>query len=244
MRYGRVVWKAVSELYYRGQLWVLRQIFRGSYSRFYRQFMRLSARRDPKAAVGGLWEELGRLQFDFLRNEGLCPHHRLLDIGCGALRAGVHFIGYLAPGHYTGIDISEHILEAGSKMLPAGLLRERRPRLLRNRDLLLREFEDASFDFVLAQSVFTHMPLTDVQQCIASLPRVLRENGRFYFTIFEDQRERYVSGAENFYYPPQTLDCLCRRSGLQLTRVDEFVHPRHQAMFRAAKKPDGRDSDL
>jgi len=236
MTYRRVVWDQVSELYYRGQLWVLRRIFRHSYSRFYREFMRLRTRRDPKAAVGGCWEELGRLQFEFLREEGLKPNHRLLDIGCGALRAGIHFIGYLAPGHYTGIDISQHILDAGRKMLPAGLHGEKRPRLLRNNDLRLSEFEDASFDFVLAQSVFTHMPRADVEECISSVPRVLRETGRFYFTIFEDERERYVPGAENFYYPYQTLYRLCRRSGLDLARVDEFVHPRHQAMLRAARR--------
>ncbi len=38
--------------------------------------------------VGGMWEEIGRLQFEFLRARGLKPSHRLLDIGCGSLRGG------------------------------------------------------------------------------------------------------------------------------------------------------------
>ena len=29
--------------------------------------------------VGGLWSELGKLQLDFLRAQGLRPDHRLLD---------------------------------------------------------------------------------------------------------------------------------------------------------------------
>ncbi|MGG6294672.1 hypothetical protein ACQ4M4_09620 [Leptolyngbya sp. AN02str] len=37
--------------------------------------------------IGGLWEELGQLQFDFLKENGLLPEHRLLDMGCGSLRA-------------------------------------------------------------------------------------------------------------------------------------------------------------
>ena len=34
--------------------------------------------------VGGMWDEIGRLQFEFLRARGLKPNHRLLDIGCGS----------------------------------------------------------------------------------------------------------------------------------------------------------------
>ena len=33
--------------------------------------------------VGGRWEELGRLQFDFLCDHGLRPEHVLLDVACG-----------------------------------------------------------------------------------------------------------------------------------------------------------------
>lgn len=36
--------------------------------------------------VGGLWEQLGSLQFEYLVRNGLEPHHFLLDIGCGSLR--------------------------------------------------------------------------------------------------------------------------------------------------------------
>lgn len=61
---------------------------------------------DPKAAIGGMWEEIGQLQIDFLKSEGLLPAHRLLDIGCGTLRGGRHFIGYLDAGRYTGTELS------------------------------------------------------------------------------------------------------------------------------------------
>ena len=30
-----------------------------------------------REAVGGLWEEMGRLQFDFVANQGLKPDHKL-----------------------------------------------------------------------------------------------------------------------------------------------------------------------
>jgi hypothetical protein len=44
---------------------------------------------EHRAVVGGMWDELGALQLDFLRARGLRPDSRLLDIGCGSLRLGV-----------------------------------------------------------------------------------------------------------------------------------------------------------
>jgi hypothetical protein len=38
--------------------------------------------------VGGLWEAMGKLQFDFLISRGLKPEHVFLDIACGPLRGG------------------------------------------------------------------------------------------------------------------------------------------------------------
>ncbi len=50
--------------------------------------------------VGGHWEEIGKLQFDFLRSKGLKPESYLLDIACGSLRLGVKAIPFLEREHY------------------------------------------------------------------------------------------------------------------------------------------------
>jgi hypothetical protein len=60
-----------------------------------------------RSIVGGEWDEIGRLQFDFLNGAGLKPRHVLLDVGCGCLRGGVHFVAYLERGNYVGIDINQ-----------------------------------------------------------------------------------------------------------------------------------------
>jgi len=81
-----------------------------------------------RAYVGGLWDEIGKLQFEFLVSQGLAPHHVLLDIACGSLRGGVHFIPYLEPGNYLGIDKEAELIQLGRREeLPAGLEDERRP---------------------------------------------------------------------------------------------------------------------
>src|SRR5208282_4584116 len=67
--------------------------------------------------VGGMWDEIGALQFEFLKEQGLAPGHRLVDIGCGCLRGGVHFVPYLQKGGYCGIDLNASLIEAGRKEL-------------------------------------------------------------------------------------------------------------------------------
>ena len=68
---------------------------------------------DHRAYVGGLWEEIGRLQFEFLLRQGLAPSDCFLDIACGSLRWGVHFINYLDPGNYLGIEKQRRLVELG-----------------------------------------------------------------------------------------------------------------------------------
>jgi len=66
-----------------------------------------------RAWVGGMWDELGQLQLDFMMQNGLQPSHNLLDVGCGSMRGGVRFVEYLDVGNYCGIDINESLISAG-----------------------------------------------------------------------------------------------------------------------------------
>jgi hypothetical protein len=66
-----------------------------------------------RGAVGRMWEEIGNLQFEFLTARGPHPHHHLPDVGCGALRGGIHFIRYLVASNYHGVDVNASLIEAG-----------------------------------------------------------------------------------------------------------------------------------
>ena len=57
--------------------------------------------------IGGPWNEIGSLQFEFLKRHGLLPPRHLIDVGCGSLWGGVHFAAYVQPGHYWGIDAND-----------------------------------------------------------------------------------------------------------------------------------------
>ena len=125
------------------------------------------SRGEHREIIGGMWDELGRLQFDFMAREGLKPHHKLLDVGCGSLRGRIHFIRYLDVGNYIGVDPNISLLDAGYEIeLASRGLKERMPRenLICTADFA-PPFPDGAFDFALAQSVFTHVSLNTIRKC-------------------------------------------------------------------------------
>ena len=89
-------------------------------------------RRDPKDAIGGMWDEIGQLQFQFLKQMGLKPEHKMLDIGCGTLRGGRFFIRYLNTLNYTGIDISPACIDAARTLVANENLEDKAPTLILN----------------------------------------------------------------------------------------------------------------
>lgn len=205
-----------------------------SYRAYYAKLMDLRAQLDPKAAVGGLWDEIGELIFSFLRANGLETHSRVLDVGCGSLRIGRYLVSFLEPGHYTGIDLSTGILGAGSAVLDEEGLSDRKVRLLANQDLRFLEFQAQEFDFILAQSVLTHMPADDINECMSHIGRVMAPEGRFLATVFLGDKPEYVPEYEVFRYPLVYFTELCRSHGL-ICQIDEsFRHPRGQTMLTIA----------
>lgn len=139
-----------------------------------------------RQVVGGLWDEMGRAQFEFLVTQGLLPGDWLLDVGCGALRGGVHFVRYLEPGHYCGVDSQQWLLDVGRSELQAAGLDVRRPSLLCDADFDFAAF-DRTFDVALAQSVFTHISLNAIHRCVVRVSEVVRRGGVFYATFLENR---------------------------------------------------------
>ncbi|AXK34754.1 class I SAM-dependent methyltransferase [Streptomyces armeniacus] len=185
---------------------------------YYRAVMRSDTRADPDAAVGSRsrerWLALGAMQFDYLAGHGLRPGHRMLEIGCGNLRAGWRFIEYLEPGHYHGVDISPDILAAAQDTLVERGLQARLPTLTPVRDLTLRFLPEAHFDVVHAHSVFSHSPLPVIEECFAHIGRVLAPGGWFDFTFDRTEGREHQVLREDFYYRTETLVALAAKYGL------------------------------
>lgn len=110
-----------------------------------------------------LFESAGRLQVATLLREGLYPFSRVLDIGCGCLRAGYWLIRLLDPACYFGVEPNAAMLQAGvDHLLNPPLVALKRPSFDTNDRYDFSVFE-TQFDVFLARSIWSHAPKTDIQ---------------------------------------------------------------------------------
>ena len=200
-----------------------------------------------RRAIGGKWEELGELQFNFMKDNGLEPHHCLLDIGCGSLRGGVHFIKYLDAGHYYGLEKEEDLIYAGEMFeIPEHGLEDKCPVFINN-DNFDMSGADVKFDYMIAQSIFTHILPDKIKQCLVEMKKVLAEDGKFYATFHKPKPGKgkvedgiqmdlrlHPCRAGEYKGPRYTksfLITMAESVGLKATYIGKWGHARKQLMI-------------
>ncbi|QGQ44727.1 class I SAM-dependent methyltransferase [Metabacillus sediminilitoris] len=198
--------------------------------------------------IGGKWNEIGELQFRFMKEQGLQPDHELLDIGCGSLRGGIFFIEYLNEGKYSGLDLNSSLIKAGQSEIKKAGLMSKKPTLLVNDSFHFNLFKK-KFDYAIAQSVFTHLPVNVIQRCLIHLEQVLNPGGKFYATFFETESKFHVdpvnqpnSGgvvtkidSDPYHYHISLFEYLIEGSSLQMEYIGDWGHPRNQKMISFSK---------
>ncbi|MBA0833002.1 hypothetical protein Goarm_017346 [Gossypium armourianum] len=103
----------------------------------------------------------GRDVFEFLAESSrLTANSHVLEIGCGTLRVGLHFIRYLKPEHFHCLERDELSLMAAFRYeLPSQGLLHKRPLIVRGEDMDFAKFgSDVMYDLIYASAVFLHMP--------------------------------------------------------------------------------------
>lgn len=193
--------------------------------------------------IGGLWDELGQLQYQFLRDQGLQPQMSLLDVGCGCLRGGLHFIRFLEPGRYVGADINASLLRAGMLELRDASLLERGATLLQTEHF---EFDalGRTYDVAIAVSVFTHLFFNHIARCLHGIKGVLSDSGVFYATFFKAPTRLHLApithapggiitayDKDPFHCHPRELAELADWAGLKAELIGDWGHPRAQQMM-------------
>jgi SAM-dependent methyltransferase len=146
---------------------------------------------------GGDFCKIGKDILSLCREHGgLAPGAAVLDAGCGAGRIAVALCDYLdATGRYEGFDIYppgvQWCREAITPLFPGFRFRlvDVYNRLYYpygtvSASHFVFPYADDSFDFVILNSVFTHMRPADVVNYLEQVARVLRPGGVCFATFF------------------------------------------------------------
>jgi len=171
-----------------------------------------------------------KLQFVLLANLGLREHHYLLDIGCGSLRAGKLFIPFLLPERYYGIEPEAWLIQEGiDKELGQDIIDLKRPTFIQDADFRLTS-AGRRFDFLLAQSIFSHASQDQIQRCLSQAEAVMKKSSLFVATFFEGTVN--YEGLDWVYpglvtYTFRHMQQLVCRSGLRCGKI-HFPHPAGQ----------------
>jgi hypothetical protein len=190
---------------------------------------------DHRQYVGGLWEEIGKLQFEFLLRQGLQPSDCLLDVACGSLRGGVHFINYLEPGNYLGIEKQPSLVALGvEKELGRAVFKRKRPEFVISGDFEFRRFSKKP-KYAIAQSLLTHLTPADIQTCLRNLREFVKDGHVFFATFFEgdsSNNPRESHPHECFFYSIKAMEDFGERVGWRPKYMGDWSHPRGQVMMR------------
>lgn len=186
------------------------------------------AERAEKAGMGipTFWKEpvVGQIQFDFLLSKGLKPHHKLVDIGSGTFRAGVHFIDYLEDDCYFAIEKIGGFVNGGMKVVRFFGLDRRKFSYQKRGDFKFSVF-NTEFDYALANSVFTHLELFEIFDCLRKLKEVLKPDGVFYTTFFKWEKNSPKIGKGLKRYPFETMVYIAKLAGFSVKFIGQFGHP-------------------
>lgn len=194
-----------------------------------------------RSAVGppDKYDVIGALQFMVMVEQGLREHHKLLDIGCGSLRGGRLFIPYLLPGNYYGIEPYEHLVVAGIQNELGSSIREvKHPHFYFGSDFNLSIFK-VQFDFILAQSIFTHAAPQMIARCLSEVNKTLKPYGTFIATYFQgntDYQGTTWAQQPDARYTAQWLKNMCSSHGLTIQQLPNLGHPSGQTWVKIRKK--------
>lgn len=185
--------------------------------------------------VGGLWDRIGALQFDFMRAQGLRPTHVFLDIACGSLRGGVHFIRYLDSGNYLGLDKEGKLIEMGlERELGSTIATAKRPEFVVSECFEFDRFSKTPH-LSIAQSLFTHLTPEDIGVCLHKL-RAFVDPGHTLFATFNEGNSARNSSRSHahgtFEYSRDEMAKLGERHAWKPAYVGDWGHPRRQKMMR------------
>jgi SAM-dependent methyltransferase len=187
------------------------------------------------------YDLIAAMTFNLLTTLGLRQHHSLLDVGCGSLRIGRLLIPYLNRGKYFGVEPNNWLVEAGIEHeLGKDVVEIKRPTFFFSASPETVVQANVSFDFALAQSIFSHCGLDLIRGWLSAISRSLTQSGALVATFLPDQEDSKQTGwvyPECVNYQAETLERAAAEVNLRFEILD-WKHPRQTWAIFAAREFD------
>lgn len=157
-------------------------------------------------------------QLTFVKNRGLLPHHKFLDLGCGCLRGSAKIVQYLDNGNFYGADISDGLIEMIPKRLAIlNITREPITRVINDYDFM--KLLNEKFHFILSVSILTHLLPDAIAPFFEGVSKILRKDGVFYFTMYPTNEPIHQGDIEISYYNKDWLIEQGKKVGLKVEDI-------------------------
>jgi len=200
---------------------------------------------DYKAYVGPpeKYDLVSAMQFNLLTFMGLRDDHKFLDIGCGSLRAGKLLIPFLKVGNYYGIEPNNWLIEEGIKNeIGNDLIKIKSPHFINSSTFEMQQFGE-KFDFLNAQSIFSHTSLEQIRKCLEEAKKVLKSDGIFTATFVLGEND--YEGSEWVYpgcvtFKHETILKLVKEQNLNAIKIN-WLHPNNQTYYVIFHKANEKD---
>ncbi len=184
------------------------------------------------------YDFMGATQFRLLCSLGLRARHRLLDFGCGSLRAGRLLIPYLDKGNYHGIEPNAWLVEEGiNNELGRDLIELKQPSFDHNDQFDAGVF-GKRFDYIVAQSIFSHTGIDLLAKALVNFRHSIEDDGLLLVTFVEGEEDTNLTG---WIYPncvpyrQDTVHAIASAAGFSSRRLP-WYHPR-QVWYLMSKNP-------
>ena len=168
------------------------------------------------------------MTFSLLVACGLRQNHKLLDIGCGSLRLGRLLIPYLNPRNYVGLEPNKWLVEDGIRYEVGQSLSDvRHPTFIYDTNLDSLS-ADTRFDYVVAQSIFSHTGIDLLSRWVTEVSSCLAPSGVMLATIITSDADCLEQGwiyPECVAYRLETIAEIAAKESLTM-KVLDWYHPR------------------
>jgi SAM-dependent methyltransferase len=174
------------------------------------------------------WGAAEKKAAKWFRTMSLKRKDKVVEYGCGSLRLGAHFIRFLDPGCYLGLDVVDGFFEFGEKAMGQDLFAAKAPKLLVIDEPGIETAARFDADIVFSNLVCLHVHPDELDAFFSNLLRLTSKPGaRLIFNAVVSDKE-YRFGVNLWARPIETIKSALK--DLKLVRTESWPPKLHDGV--------------